>query len=293
MQWAGLAVAGVGIVQTVLGADEIYGIYQASVSLENQVFLTSFVNPNHAAALMLLSASISFGLWVSSSDPVATKFHFLATGLLVVAVCATGSKACIALLVITLVSAGGWAAYRHDDDEMKERTFRGSAAIVLGLVLLFFFAAPPHLLKEVILESDWRRAIVDEQLLSRWEVGGTLASGYWFVGTGAGAFGVAASEAMSTWSGGLVTYAHNFVLQAVADWGAIISLIIACLLLAGVWGLMKRAKWRAECVALAVGIGLFSTKPGRFFLPHPRGWIRSNGGCGLFSRSRYTPESAS
>ena len=76
VQWAGLAVAGVGIVQTVLGADEIYGIYQASVSLENQVFLTSFVNPNHAAALMLLSASISFGLWVSSSDPVASKFHF-------------------------------------------------------------------------------------------------------------------------------------------------------------------------------------------------------------------------
>ena len=256
VQWAGLAVVGVGIVHTVLGADEIYGIYQASVSLENQVFLTSFVNPNHAAALMLLSASISFGLWVSSSDPVASKFHFLATALLVVAVCATGSKACIALLVIALFSAGGWAAYRHDDDEMKERTFRGSVAIVLSLVLLFFFVAPPQILKEVVLEGDWHRAIVDEQLVSRWEVGSALVADYWFVGTGAGAFGVAASEVMSSWSGGLVTYAHNFVLQAIADWGAIISLITACLLLAGVWGLFKRAKWRAECVALAVGVGV-------------------------------------
>ena len=144
---------------------------------------------------------------------------------------------------------------RHGDDEMKERTFRGSVAIVLSLVLLFSLS---H--RHISSRKSFLKAI---------GTGPSSMSSYSHDGK---------SEARSCpitgswepsrrvwrcrirghvwWSGGLVTYAHNFVLQAIADRGAIISLIIACLLLAGVLGLLKRAKWRAECVALAVGIGL-------------------------------------
>ena len=256
VQWAGLAEAAVGLVQTALGADEIYGVYQASVSLESQFFLTSFVNPNHAAALMLLSASISFGLWASSKDPVATKFHFVATAILIVAVCATGSKACILLVIAALIGAGSWASYRTGDSESKERTKRGALGLLLGLALLVFFVVPPQFFQNLVVEGQWQSAFVDEELVSRWHVGGRVASDYWVLGTGAGAFGTAASQVMESWSGGLVTYAHNFVLQAVSDWGLFVSLLVAILLLVGVIGLVRRAKWRPECVGLAVGVGL-------------------------------------
>jgi len=256
VQWAGLAVAGVGIVQTAFGANEIYGLYKASVSLDSQFFLTSFVNPNHAASLMLLAASISFGLWASSRDPVATNFHLAATAILVIGVCATGSKACITLLGIALVSAGAWGAHRPEDSETKERTMRGAVGLVLGLALLVFFFAPPRFFHEFVSDSQWRDVLVDDELLRRWDVGTQVASDYWLMGAGAGAFGAAASPLMNDWSGGLVTYAHNFVLQAIADWGLVWALLIGALFCVGSIGLLRRAKWRPECVGIVVGVVL-------------------------------------
>ena len=258
VQWAGLVVAGVGLVHAALGAEHIYGVYRASISLDGQMFMTSFVNPNHAAALMLLSACISFGLWVSSKDPVATKFHFLAAGTLLLAVCATGSRACIALALMSLVGIAAWASFGAKEPESKTKALRGAVAMILGLILIVLLFAPPKFLQGLIDDGNWQSLVTDEHLLERWTVGLQLADRYWLSGTGAGAFGMAATDIMTQWSGGMVTYAHNFILQAVSDWGLLVAGVIGLLMTAGAWGVLTRARWRPECVGLGAGVGLLA-----------------------------------
>lgn len=254
VQWAGLAVCLVGVLHWVTGSTQIYGIYAASVDLSGQSFLTSFVNPNHAAALMLLACCVSFGLWVSSGDPRAATFHGLTTLVLSLAVAATGSRACLVLWVVGVAGVFGWAHFSRTNPEMKERTGRSALLLTLALGVGGFLAASPAFFSGLFESVEWQSALVGEDRSSRWAVGLAVAHEHLGVGTGQGAFGVAASQEMVSWQGGWVTFAHNMVLQAFADWGLVMSAVIGTFFLGGFIGTLRATSWRPELAGVAIGI---------------------------------------
>lgn len=252
---AALIVAVVSLAQTLLGATQIYGSYHASIDLGAQHFLTTFVNPNHAAALFLLGSACAFGVWLEAKSERRAGLWLAASMLLALAVAATGSRAALLLMPVTLAVIGLIAIRRFTEPSERGRVVRvllgGACLAVVALVLV----APRDWLAELAFlgDTDTLRDVLGG-FYRQWNIGLAVAAAYPLTGVGHGAFEVASPAMTTTWRDGFVGHAHNAVIEAGADWGFPIAIAAGLALAVGL--LLALRGRRAHLHHMAAGVGL-------------------------------------
>lgn len=252
---AALAVAVVSLVQSLLGATEIYGTYRASVDLSGEHFLTTFVNPNHAAALFLLGSACAFGVWLEARAERRAPMWLAASMLLALAVAATGSRAALLLTPVTLGVIGAVAIRRFTEPADRGRVVRvlfGGACLAAVTIAL---AAPREWLADLAFlgDSDTLREVLGG-FYRQWTVGLAVAAAYPLTGVGHGAFEAASPSVTATWRDGFVSHAHNAIIEAGADWGFPIAILAGLALAAGLIVALRGRRTYLHHIAAAVGL---------------------------------------
>ncbi|MCC6620324.1 MAG: hypothetical protein IT385_03670 [Deltaproteobacteria bacterium] len=256
---AALLVLAVGALQALLGIEAIFGSYEASVDTAAVPFLTTFVNPNHAAALMLLGALVAFG--ASLSPEREQRWHLPVGVALSVGVLATMSRANALLLIAGLVALTlpPLLSRRHRAARTRlVRLFVGALACLFVAVVLI---GPERWLAE--LASLGGTDFVEQGLVREcWRIGADVAAMAPGVGVGNGAFVVAAAGHTVGWSVGLVAYAHMGALQVVAELGWPAGLAVLGLVAAGFVVVFVRARADLAVWGAVVGLGALALQNG-------------------------------
>ncbi|MCA9515220.1 MAG: O-antigen ligase family protein [Myxococcales bacterium] len=227
VELAGLATLFVGLLHSLLGLHGLYGFYRASIPLDGS-FVTTFVNPNHAAALMLIGAVVAFGEWLSSARE--SRWHLFAGVVLTLGVVASLSRANSLLLLVSLAILGVGLRWQDADAPARRRYLR----LIVGVACCAFVAVviigPQRWLAEFASLGDKPFGVAQ----SCWSVGADLARLHLGFGVGAGAFEAVAPTVMPDWTVGLVAYAHNGALQVLAELGLVFGVPVLVLVLAAV-----------------------------------------------------------
>ncbi len=250
-----LTVAAVSLVQTLLGVTEIYGAYRASIDLRSEHFLTTFVNPNHAAALFLLGSACAFGVWLEARSERRAGLWLAASMLLALAVAATGSRAALLLTPLALGLIGLMAIRRFTEPQERGRVVRvllgGACLAVVALVV----AAPREWLAELAFlgDTDTLRDVLGG-FYRQWNIGLAVAAAYPLTGVGHGAFEAASPAFTTTWRDGFVGHAHNALIEAAADWGLPIATLAGLALAVGLILALRGRRVRLHHIAAGVGL---------------------------------------
>lgn len=222
---AGLATLGVGLLHSLLGLRNLYGFYHASVPMDGG-FVTTFVNPNHAAALMLAGAVVAFAQWLAAEREA--RWHLFAGVVLTLGVVASLSRANTILLLASLAVLGLGLRWQAPGGPARVRYLR----LVLGVVCCTFVAVvligPQRWFGEFATLGDDAFGVAR----SCWAVGVDVARTHPVFGVGAGAFEAISPSFMTDWGTGLVAYAHNGVLQVLADLGLVFGVPVLVLIIA-------------------------------------------------------------
>ena len=256
VELAALAVLGVGALHEVLGLHQIYGVYKGSVDLGGVPFLTSFVNPNHAAALMLLGSLTALG---TSLAPDRHQRWHLAVGIaLAIGVALSMSRANAILLVVGLVLVTLPALFMRRHREMRGRAVRLVVGAGLCLFVAVILMGPERWIAEFsALDSGGFGAV--GVVTHCWSTGLEAALAAPWTGVGNGALGLATAVHITDWNGGLVTHAHQGFIQVGADLGFVAGAGVVLLVLGGfvvcAWRAAKDlAAWGLVVALLAVGL---------------------------------------
>ncbi|MFO0748135.1 MAG: O-antigen ligase family protein [Myxococcota bacterium] len=248
---AALAVLAVGALHELLGLHAIYGTYEASVDLGGVPFLTSFVNPNHAAALFLLGSMVALG--ASLSPERAQRWHLPVGVVLAVGVLVTMSRANALLLFAGLLVLTVPPLFLRRYREVRPRLWRLLIGSVCCLFVALVLIGPERWMAELasLPSTDFA-----EQGLVRecWRVGWALPSAAPIFGVGNGAFGIAATALTYDWNVGLIAYAHQGVLQTLADLGLPGGILV--LLATGVGFVVTAVRGRRDLAVWGGVVGL-------------------------------------
>ncbi|MCB9727456.1 MAG: O-antigen ligase family protein [Deltaproteobacteria bacterium] len=252
---AALAVAVVSLVQTLLGASAIYGVYQASVDLSREHFLTPFVNPNHAAGLFLLGSTCAFGVWLEARSERRAGLWLAASMVLALAVAATGSRAALLLTPVTLGIIGAIAARRFTEPSERARVVRVLVGGACLAVVILAVATPREWLHELAFlgDGDTLRDVLGG-FYRQWSIGLDVALGHPIAGVGHGAFEVASPAVTPAWRDGFVSHAHNAVIEAAADWGFPVTVLVGAALSAGLVQALRGRKTHLHHIAAGAGL---------------------------------------
>lgn len=251
---AGLVLA-VGAVQHLAGTRTIYGFYEASSDLSGQFLLTTFVNPNHAAALFLLAGTIAFGYWTTIKGEPAHWLVLAASMSLALGVAATGSRANFALLPVAYFFVGAFAWSKEEDRRERLRILRILAGGVCVAVSAFFVVATERWFREVSALLD-AGAMLHERLSDDAAGTGLRVVGlHPWVGVGHGSFEVASTDLWAIWPSGVLSHPHNLLLQALADWGIPVALAAGGLLAWGFASAIRKAKENTVLLGAGVALG--------------------------------------
>lgn len=254
VELAALAVLIIGVLQTTLGVDRILGLYEPSL-MSSSGLRATFVNPNHTAVLLLLGSFVALGLWLARRyEPRAARFHISVAVVLAVGVIATLSRANVMLLVAGLVVLVVLMLAR-------DRGFEGARSVIGAIVGVACVAA-------VVVLAVGGREWIDELLQvvrapgeslgparAAWGVGVDVVGEHLVFGTGHGAFAMAAAGAMGDWRLGFADYAHNGVIQAVAEWGLPMTVLAGGLVAWGCLRALRRGLSRLELFGALIGLG--------------------------------------
>ncbi len=248
-----LGVLSVGVVQLLTGAEEILGVYRPEADLSSELFITTFVNPNHAAALLLMASLVSFGLWLDSRETAHSRALLVISACLGLGVLATGSAANGLLLAAGLPVIGLWKSRGLEQGE-RARVLRalvgagmlaGTAIMVTDPVSWWETAVQPYL--------NTRQESALTRLIEVWSVGARVAVDHLGFGVGFGAFPVAAASTMESWSSGFVNFAHNVILEGVSSWGVFIMTLLTLVMIKTLYTASRRAETGVE-IAIVVAI---------------------------------------
>lgn len=253
---AGLIVFGIGVLQLATGTEEILGLYRPDADLSRELFITTFVNPNHAGALLLMSALMAFGLWIDNKQSRHARLLLLACALLSLGVLATGSAANSILLLAGIPLIGLWAG-RDLEPVQRTRVLRAivGSFMLAGIAIMLFdpiawwdTAVQPYMGDEET--NPWSR------LSELWEIGALISAEHLGFGVGYGSFPIAAAAKMTNWSGGFVNFAHNALLEGAASWGIYVMALFSGIVLIGLFRAARGAKTGLE---VAIVVALCST----------------------------------
>ncbi len=229
LEVSALLVLFAGLLHMLLDLDLIWGFYRPiTADFQSIPFGTTFVNPNHAAALMTLGALLAFG---ASLAPDRSQRWHLGVGIALSAgVLATMSRANAALLVFGLFALTIPPLFLRRHRELRGRCLRllvgGLACFAVALILIgperwlheFASLATPDFGARGLLEHGYGVAF-------------DMLSVHPWVGVGAGAFQAAGSILSTDVSAGLLAFAHNAPLQVLTDLGLVIGLPVLLLVL--------------------------------------------------------------
>jgi len=252
VELAALATLAVGVVQVLVGTDRIYGVYRPTLPPHGLGFLTSFVNPNHAGALMLLGALAAFGMWSGRREGPRGTLHLGILSTLVVGILATGSRANL-LLVLAALGTLGVVSWLQAEPDSAARGQLGRVLLgVLGLsaagAFLVWGLRPPQAQAAGQGLLDWSEAA------QRWHVGAGVVAAHPWSGVGLGAFPREASRFMESWDGGFVDFAHNLGLRLAAAWGIPVALLVGLLVGGGWLGRLLAVRRKPELLAAGVAV---------------------------------------
>lgn len=230
LELAALMVLGSGLLHEGLQLTSIWGFYETSMpNFGGQPFMSALVNPNHAAAIMLVGALVAFS---ASLSPEHSQRWHLAVGIALAAgVLATMSRANGALLLIGLLAltVPPLLSKRH-----KGRK-KGVLRLMIGVLACLFVAT-------VLIGPE--RWLSEFASLGKGDFGATILTDVWSVGAGAamhaplsgvgnGAFFAVAPLYSPEVDVGFVAYAHHGVLQVLADLGLVVGSAVLVLTVVG------------------------------------------------------------
>jgi len=221
------------------GANAVYGVEGAEVA---SPFVSTFLNPKHAGALLAMGAIVALGRWLEAE----ARYHLGIAALLGAGVAATGTRSNLGVLV------AGWGvlltlAYLR-------RGGRGrpwiAMVVTLAAVAVLVMAVFPGVWSDAATSTGvWRASI-----MAHWSVGADVAGSHLWVGTGMEAFHAVAAGFTESFDKGLLDHAHNLPLQLVADWGLPVSVLVVGLFLAGFVRNMQAVWFNLGMVGLGVAL---------------------------------------
>ena len=253
---AGLGVFAVGAVQFLTGTEEILGLYRPDADMSGEVFMTTFVNPNHGAALLLMGSLVSFGLWLDSRETAHARPLLLIAALLGLGVLATGSTANSLLLAGGLPMIGLWTSRRFEGQQRARvlRALMGSfmlgaiAIMVTDPVAWWNTVIRPYLAAQD--PGPWSR------LEEIWRVGVSVVQAHPGLGVGFGSFPIESAKTMDSWNSGFITFAHNLFLEGAASWGLFVMALLALVVFIT---LVRAARGAQSGVQVAIVVALTAT----------------------------------
>ncbi|WP_375770758.1 O-antigen ligase family protein [Archangium gephyra] len=242
LAFTGAGVAVLGLLHALLGLDTLFGVL-AFVHARPPL-VTPFGNPNHLAAFLGLSATVSLGLALSSEGRTRAVPYVLATVLSGMGVVLSLSRGGIAFFVFGMLAFALLLLSRRAGTE-RARTWRRGGMVLLCLLAVLAVggqAASEHLAAEL------RTADSVEELrhskLEQWPVLASVARAY-PLGLGRGAFESVFPRYQSQPVIHTATHPENAVLQLATEFGVPGLLLLAVTL----WGFGRL--WRREGLGAA------------------------------------------
>lgn len=237
---AGLASGLVALVHRALGVDRMLGVLDAARSPAS--LFTTFVNPNHAAGFMVMTALSAAGLALAAKRREHMLGWFAAAAVLAVLSVLGFSRGGLVAMLIG-VSLLAWRAGRGAGR-------RGTLVTVASGVALATVGAVLWRLDGVLRELAGAPAdpLGLAAKLGAMKDAWPMIGDHWLLGIGRGAYG-SVYPAYKTYPYQYTfTHPENFVVQALSDWGVVVGVAVVVAL-----GLsIGRRLWRTESL-VAVG----------------------------------------
>jgi len=228
---SGGVVALLGLLGLALGTHGFLGLYSPRGSWDPLVAHGPFVNPNHLAGLMGLTAMCAFGLAGCPQQPRGRSvFAVCVGGLCLGALVLSGSRGA---LVAALASAPLLALLL-----LRARRGQGAGRLALGALLVLAVAAGFAFgrLGTTLREAGDPVALREDRKLKAFAGALDHIRANPWVGTGRGAFARAHTRYKRLPDNLRFTHVENEPLQAAADWGVPLGLVVVG---AGVWLLVR------------------------------------------------------
>jgi len=214
----------VGLAQTLMGVDKIFGVYDALHRESLTGFFGPFVNPNTFAGLLVLGAFISVGLALEDGETKSSKLAVLMSMICLVGCFCTGSRGGQAaavfgwiLLVFLTVSIP-----RDERPGLFARMKKVSAGLGIGLAV--------GVITAVSAMAEWKglepSRLLDDKKLQAWSVLDDYLEQFGIVGSGRGTFGSVFHQFQESPINGSVTHAENYIVQCLGEFGLVIGLAI-------------------------------------------------------------------
>ncbi len=234
----GLLVTTIGLAHKALRAETLFGVYEPNLQLASAPLPTTLLNGNHAATFLIIAASSAVALAMTSKSRQAPARYWALAIFCGAGVLVTGSIAGIGLMAgLGLVIALRRWLLTLDAGQRVRVVFAVSLPVVIAAVVYG------------VVESS------DVNVARRWTVGWNVAQDHWSVGVGAGAFPMVAPQHQVEWANGLLTFAHNGLLQSVAEWGMPVTLILVCSMAWAMASTMWRSRVTEHLVVALLGVG--------------------------------------
>ena len=250
--FAGVLCALVTVSHTLAGATTLYGLYTPSHSLAHEPIRGPMVNPNHTAAFLLLSSSVTFAYWLRTKTRRLSMVLGGAWLLMLSVIILSASRANIAL---TIASHGYllWLlrGQRTPDDNRLGWTLTALVAIIGGL---FIAAGGTHWWAALTGSSQGASNLISTELFGRWATGWQVLWERPLLGHGPGNFSMASSAHTVNWQSGYLNRPHNLVLQLASEWGVPIALVLLSLGSYWMMRVLKATRSTPSHHAIAVGL---------------------------------------
>ena len=229
VELAALGVLMSAVIHNALDLTAIWGLYTPTTS-GVPPFATSFVNPNHAAAVMMLGAIVAFG--ASLAPDRSQRWHLLVGIALSIGVLVSMSRANALLLIAGLVIVTVPPLFLRRFADHRSRLWRLLAGALCCLFVALVLIGPERWLNEFAALED--QGLTGQGVFTYcWSVAADVLGVAPLTGIGPGNFGVASTPFVETWHYGYLAYAHNGIQQVLADLGFIVGLLALALVAAG------------------------------------------------------------
>jgi hypothetical protein len=220
LAFVGPMVVLVHAVQRALGARHILGFYRV-IELPDSSFFGTFVNVNHAAALLTLSTLAAAGLALES-DGLLRKVAIGSAVLCSAGIFSTGSRSGVLGLTAGAVALTGLRLTR------RLGALRGT---LLGLGIVAGLGIGALSINDSLRGrlANFVTAPATEQKVRGWRDTLSLAADYPWTGVGRGAYESPMTSHRRSTEGVRLAYPENVVLQTVTDWGVPAALLLLLL----------------------------------------------------------------
>jgi hypothetical protein len=270
---AGLVMMAVGVAQTSAGTDKIFGVFQPwSVGRPRGVVFTTFVNANHSAAFLSVSAAAWVGLAAATSDLAKRVLCVIAAVVAGAGVFLAVSRGGIAGFVVAQVAVVGLLLFRRrraatDGAPPRRGRLRPLLRLWVPLVLAGAIGVGLWLAYEPLVGRLGGQMLSQEVRPEVWKQAMPMLRDHRWLGIGRGAFGT--SYARYKESPRFYTYSHleNEYLQLPIDLGVPVGAgLLLCLGIAAAGWLRRGDRGPAQAAALAGLAGLAAHAAGDFNL---------------------------